>query len=202
MNLSNVQLADIVLWADHASVHISRCSPVNYYVSKYAIPFIVFLQHLVQNLYPSEFLKSWRVPIIAFCALPCIGMSYQFGCSTLVTPVLTNDVDSFRITNTISISMPISMSHGCQTTLCWGGLTAETWQILVHSGIVAMFFLLLMPFRVAFAHVGLFGCVISYLYMTEGTLALGSKWCTYCMVYGLFYVFEPLWMPEPKAHQA
>ena len=37
--------------------------------------------------------------------------------------------------------------------------------------------------------------VMSTLLITEGTLMLGSKWCTYCLFYSFIYTTEPLWLP-------
>jgi len=33
----------------------------------------------------------------------------------------------------------------------------------------------------------------SFLYATERTLALGSKWCTYCLFYSAIFLAAPLW---------
>ena len=35
--------------------------------------------------------------------------------------------------------------------------------------------------------------VITFLWSTEGTLALGSKWCTYCLIYAVLFLAAPLW---------
>ncbi len=135
---------------------------------------VVFSQHCVQCFYPSKTLANYRVPLAAFHLLPILGMMYQFGCSTLVD---SKDGPS----------------------LCWGNVIAETYQIFIHSGIVALVFLLLMPLRVGLIHVGVLAFVMSLLYTTEGTLALGSKWCSYCLVYSIMYLIDPYWAPAtPK----
>lgn len=38
-----------------------------------------------------------------------------------------------------------------------------------------------------------FVCVITLLWSTEGTLALGSKWCTYCLIYSFIFLAAPFW---------
>ena len=38
-----------------------------------------------------------------------------------------------------------------------------------------------------------FLCVITILWTTEGTLALGSKWCTYCLIYSILFLAAPCW---------
>ena len=44
-------------------------------------------------------------------------------------------------------------------------------------------------------HIATLAAVMSFLYFTEGTLALGSKWCTYCLIYSAVYASEPVWGP-------
>ena len=83
--------------------------------------------------------------------------------------------------------------HG--PSICWGSVIAEMYQILIHSGIVAVVFLALMPTRVALMHVAILGGVMFTLYTTENTLALGSKWCSYCLIYSIAYILDPYWAP-------
>jgi hypothetical protein len=45
------------------------------------------------------------------------------------------------------------------------------------------------------AHIVPLWCVMSTLILTEGTLMFGSKWCTYCLIYSVIYIAEPLWLP-------
>ena len=56
--------------------------------------------------------------------------------------------------------------------------------------ITTFFFYLLMPTKVALAHTATFWSVVSALWVTEGTLALGSKWCTYCLVFSAVYTSD------------
>ena len=69
------------------------------------------------------------------------------------------------------------------------------WQILVHSGIVAAVFALLMPLRVGLVHIAVLAGVMGTLYVSENTLALGSKWCSYCLIYSVVYILDPYWAP-------
>jgi hypothetical protein len=167
------QLIDFMLWIEEGRVGLAQCSSTNLGISKYVIPMVVFSQHCVQCYYPSKKLEKYRTFIAFLHLLPILGMMYQFGCSTIV--------------NTI---------HG--PSLCWGSVIAEMYQILIHSGIVAFVFLLLMPLRVALLHVAVLAFVMTLLYSTEGTLALGSKWCSYCLVYSIMYILDPYWAPAPK----
>ena len=151
---------------------LSTCSETNFVISKFIIPTVVFSQHFVQCQFPSDKLKSFRIPIAMAHLLPILGMMYQFQCSSLVP---TKD----------------GMS------ICWGGHIAETYQILIHSGIVAVVFALLMPLSVAIGHCVTLGGVMTFLLVTENTLALGSKWCSYCLIYSVVYLLAPYWAPRP-----
>ena len=113
-------MVDIFLWSQHAGIDggLQACkslqlqfgsSPAasdpqsaNFWVSKYAIPLVVFSQHAMQLSYPSTALKEQRYPLIAFHAVPCLIMSFCFACTALV-----------------SSSFPASL--GMDTTLFWGG---------------------------------------------------------------------------------
>uniref|UniRef100_A0A7S2RQW4 Uncharacterized protein n=1 Tax=Mucochytrium quahogii TaxID=96639 RepID=A0A7S2RQW4_9STRA len=184
------QIVDIALWMQNEQIPggLQACNGmkeqfrrapadeqyVQYMISKFVIPLVVFSQHAMQLTYPSNVLRNSRIPIILLHGLPLIGMCYQFGCSDLIDAKFPKN----------------------EKTIRWGAETAETWQILVMSGIVAFDFLYFIPEKtVAFMHVFVLSLVMSFLYVTEGTLALGSKWCTYCLVYSFVYLAEPLWGP-------
>jgi hypothetical protein len=167
------QLVDFALWMEEGRVGLASCSAPNHTISKYIIPCVVFSQHCVQCFYPSKKLSKFRAIIAALHLLPILGMMYQFECSSIVKTI-----------------------HG--SSLCWGSVTAEMYQILIHSGIVAFVFLLLMPLRVGIIHVVVLAFVMSLLYTTEGTLALGSKWCSYCLIYSIMYIVDPYWAPASE----
>lgn len=166
------QVVDVFLWLDEREFGLSTCSDTNLVVSKYIIPVVIFSQHFVQCCFPSDKLQTYRFPIALAHLVPIAGMMYQFQCSTLVPT-----------------------SHGM--SICWGGHIAETYQILIHSGLVAVVFLALMPSIVAMTHVATLAAVMTFLVATESTLALGSKWCSYCLVYSLVYLLAPYWAPRP-----
>jgi hypothetical protein len=166
------QVVDVFLWLDEGKVGLSSCSDTNFVISKYIIPMVVFTQHFVQCYFPSDKLQDYRFPIAVAHLLPILGMMYQFQCSNLV-----------------------ETSHGM--SICWGGHIAETYQILIHTGIVAAVFVAMMPSVVALAHVATLGAVMTFLFKTENTLALGSKWCSYCLIYSFVYLAAPYWAPRP-----
>jgi hypothetical protein len=196
MTYTFTQVVDIVLHTLHAKHPLSGCEarklqfaelPADrdqvpqFLVSKFAVPVVVLVQHYYQLQYPSPNLVQWRSVMIAAHALPLVGMAYQFACSDIVTAQFPFPHDTIR----------------------WGGHSAATWQTLVVAGHVTLDFVLTMPERsVRYAHICTFFSVIATLWYTEGTLALGSKWCTYCLIFSLVYATDPWWGPGPGAPAA
>jgi len=160
----------------------------NFFVSKYIIPLIVFSQHATQLSYPSEAFRGHRGKVIAGHAVPCIIMSFCFGCTKLV---------------------PASFPFGGKT-LFWGGdfsawpFSVIQFGAMLHSGLVATGFPLFCGMRgaVLYAHLLPLASVVSFLLLTEGRMDFGSKWCTYCLIYSAVYILEPLWYWPPKAKAA
>lgn len=81
-------------------------------------------------------------------------------------------------------------------SLCWGGYIAETSHIIFHVAFVMLVFYTLMPLRVGLVHNLVLGGVITFLYYHDGTLALGSKWCSYCLIYSVAYLSSPYWISK------
>lgn len=142
------QLVDIALWYEEGRVGLSVCDTPNLLVSKYVIPLVVMCQNWVQCSFPSDKLARHRTWIKVLDLLPPLAMGIQFHCSTIVQ----------------SISGP---------TLCWGGFSAPDWQIVIHSGLVAALFALLMPPVIALLHISCLAAVMGFLFVSEGTLAMG-----------------------------
>ena len=90
------------------------------------------------------------------------------------------------------MTMPHILHHGAH------GHSAETWQVLLVVALVTADFLLTMERSVAAAHTLTFLSVVGTLWFTEGTLSLGSKWCTYCLIFSFVYLTDPIWGPRPE----
>ena len=58
------------------------------------------------------------------------------------------------------------------------------------------FFYSAMPTRVGLVHNFTLGSVMTFLYLYDGSLALGSKWCSYCLIYSVAYLSSPYWVAE------
>jgi len=164
---------------------------MNFFVSKYFIPMIVFSQHATQLMYPSEEYKKnpeGQHKIIAIHSIPCIIMSFCFGC-TMLTDAKFPYADK---------------------TLFWGGDFSDYPFSLIqvgatlHSGLVAAGFSLFCRMKgpVLWAHLLPLACVVSLLWITEGRMDFGSKWCTYCLIYSAVYICEPIWFPDGAAKDA
>lgn len=195
------QLADIALWSQHYSLPkgLESCSGLEeqfgrfpdgpledqywqFVISKFGLPLVVFTQYYACLIYPSESLKNHRGKLIAVHSMAIVGMCFQFACTRLG-----------------EAKFPVP-----HDTLIWGGVQCPTWQVLIVVVIQCIDFLVVIPeFSVRVAHLGSFLSVVSFLWFTEGSLALGSKWCTYCLIFSATYASEPLWGPGPwKVKQA
>ena len=86
-------------------------------------------------------------------------------------------------------------------TLLWGGnlftfpYIVNQILALMHSGLVSFVFYILMKNdkKILLAHIIPLYSVIMFLFITEGTIILGSKWCWYCLIYSIVYLSEPMW---------
>jgi hypothetical protein len=190
------QVVDVALWLMHEQhAPLAACpayrlqwaaAPAGdqypqYVLSKYVVPLVVLSQHYVQLHYPSDRLRSWRGALIGVHAAACAAMSFQFACTDLVRSAFPAPHDTLR----------------------WGAYSAETWHVLVVTAVVCLDFALIVPERrVLAAQLGVFLAVVGTLWATEGTLALGSKWCTYCLVFTAVYTTDPWWGPGPGARRA
>eukprot|EP01062_Namystynia_karyoxenos_P030847 TRINITY_DN22949_c0_g1_i2.p2 TRINITY_DN22949_c0_g1~~TRINITY_DN22949_c0_g1_i2.p2 ORF type:complete len:181 (+),score=70.09 TRINITY_DN22949_c0_g1_i2:372-914(+) len=151
----------------------------------------------MQCTYPSKAFNSkvWQRPLlIAAQIVPALGMSFFFACTHLVH----------------------SFWPEPKLTLHWGGDWGWSWESLAkNEGVweywvtqgfgllsavhVSLIFWLIMPRRVFLMHVAVLSCVVGFQAVTESTIGLGSKWCTYCLVYSLVYCADPLWVGKEKA---
>lgn len=189
------QLVDIALWSQHYSLPngLQGCSSLEeqfgsfpegaladqywqFVISKFAIPVVVLTQYYFCLTYPSDSLKNHRGKLIGVHALATLGMGFQFACSRIM-----------------QANFPLP-----HETLIWGGVQAPTWQVLIVVVIQSLDFALVIPQpSVRLVHIGTFLTVVSFLWLTEGTLSLGSKWCTYCLIFSVSYATDPWWGPGP-----
>ena len=195
------QLVDIALWSLHETdgFALQACTDKqlalldfsmktdpqfwNYMISKLLVPIVVFTQNAVQCTYPRP---GHGIPwkLIAFQAAPCFLMMFAFACSKIG-----------------QASFPVP-----HDTLAWGGefykpgedfkFWANQLGALASSAWVIGIFIYFMPLRVCVVHIVVLAAVITTLAVTERRLDFGSKWCTYCLIYSIVYIAEPVWNPD------
>lgn len=189
------QIIDAMLWYTNDNIEeLKECSiyqfqilnypknnqVYNYFITKLLLPISVFFQYAMQCLYPSNLLSKYQKKFLIFIYLiPTICMSISFGCTILYQS-----------------NFPIN-----HYTLLWGGDLSKPSIIvneivaLIHSGLITLIFYLLMKKekKILLIHVIPFYTIILFLFITEGTITLGSKWCWYCLIYSVIYITEPLW---------
>ena len=167
------QLVDIVLWVMHEDTTggLQSCSAfqrqfgqapdgstqlAQYIISKYVIPAVVFSQFSALFLYPSDGLAGCRPAVLLLHLGACFLMSWNFACTDIVKAMFPVEHDTLR----------------------WGGYSASVLEVLPVVFFQALDFHLLIPeMSVKIAHIATFLSVVSFLWLTEGTLAAGSKWC-------------------------
>mmetsp|Transcript_12206 Transcript_12206/g.36260 ORF Transcript_12206/g.36260 Transcript_12206/m.36260 type:complete len:280 (-) Transcript_12206:7-846(-) len=180
------QLVDIVLWSLEYDRGLEACpgrqdsfaigAPggqlLNLIVSKYAIPLVVLIQYAAQLSYPSDKNPVLRKVLLLGYAGAAVAMAYTSGC-----------------TDVVRANFPVG-----HDTLRWGGTKTPTLPILAIAVATAFNFVAVVDDRRVLAVlIAPFICVITVLWSTEGTLALGSKWCTYCLIYSLLFLAAPWW---------
>lgn len=141
-------------------------------MSKYATPCVVIVQYAAQLAYPSPRNLCLRKVLFVGYVAAGLVMCYTSGC-----------------TDVIRAHFPEPHS-----TLRWGGYSSPALPILlVSAATIANFFVVVDDWIVLAVLVVPFLCVITILWATEGTLALGSKWCTYCLIYSILFLAAPWW---------
>jgi hypothetical protein len=152
----------------------------NYIISKYILPITIFLQHTIQCTYPNtDLLYRKKYILILLHLIPIFFMSLCFSCTILYPSYFPIDSE----------------------TLIWGGnISGFSFIVnqifaLLHSGIVTIVFYIVMKNdkRVLLAHIIPLYMIILFLFITEGNLMLGSKWCWYCLIYSIIYIADPIW---------
>jgi hypothetical protein len=153
----------------------------NRLISRYFLPPVLLFQTVVLSVYPSDACRWLRWPYralilvaLALCVLYC-------RCTTVWTGPL-----------------PIALP-----TLLWGGVLPPLW--LVDLGIAlwaigaAAF---IRPNVVWAAILGVGGFNLGLLRALDGTIALISKLCFWCLLLSLLFMADPLWMPKRPADPA
>eukprot|EP01065_Artemidia_motanka_P025648 TRINITY_DN30626_c0_g1_i1.p1 TRINITY_DN30626_c0_g1~~TRINITY_DN30626_c0_g1_i1.p1 ORF type:complete len:310 (+),score=92.62 TRINITY_DN30626_c0_g1_i1:76-930(+) len=220
------QLFDIILWSMHedqpyAALQglkipggLTACSEMqysfkqidqdhpqyaNFMVTKYVLPCIVFSQYCMQCTYPSSHYnkKSWHRPLlIASQIIPAVTMSFFFACSHLVQSFWPEEKMTLHWGGDWGWSWD-SLARGEGEFEYWA---TQGWSFMsaVHCSVI---FYMIMEQRVFLMHVAVLSCVVGFQAITESTIGLGSKWCTYCLVYSLVYSLDPIWYGKEKVNE-
>ena len=177
-SFTSLQLFDAYYWWLRGDSEDIPCTASNYYITKFLLPVVVFLQPMVLSVFPSNALLNLRTPyriVTAFgCSIP-IFFSAAYGCTTIWRG---KDRDE----------------------LLWGGvmppaLIVDAGLFIWASGAVAF----VRPWQ-AWRDILLVGCtVLSLLVYIDGSYRLISRMCTYCLILSFVWILEPIWMP-PDAH--
>lgn len=183
------QLVDIVLWTYDGRRPLEACpgrrnsfavrpgggrDVAPFLVSKYGIPCVVLIQYAAQLSYPSDRWPRVRRGLLVFYGVAAVGMAYSSACTDVVRAAWPEPHDTLRWGGS---SFPAPM------VVVVAALTGFNFYACVERDEPRVLIVLIAPFLV----------VITFLAATEGTLALGSKWCTYCLFYAAIFLAAPLW---------
>lgn len=214
------QLIDIVFWSMHEKqpyvflrdLHIPgglvACKDIqaswafptdanpqwpNFVMTKYVIPTIVFSQYAMQCTYPSAVFskRGQRQMLIGMHVIPSAIMSFFFACSITTPSLWPVPKDTMQWGGDFGWSMA-GVARGEGVGTFW----VNQFFAFLASVHVGVLFWLLCPRRVFVMHALTLALVLVFQTMTEGTITMGSKWCTYCLIYSIVYITDPLWMPK------
>lgn len=190
----------------------------NFMISKFLLPLVVFSQHAMQCTYPSELCNApgQRTTMILYRLIPISVMVLAFACTWLVpSPYLHSYAPAAGAAKFTAYDGTMTLHWGGDFThtemvkylaafgITWLPVSPEAITLAIiqvaavaHSGLVAYDFTVVMPPKMALVHNIVLAGVVGTLAVTEGTIQLGSKWCTYCLIYSAVYILEPLWHSE------
>jgi hypothetical protein len=179
---TTTQLFDAIFWYLKGDGEDIPCVAVNYYLSKFLLPPVLFFQPWVLSLYPSQSCLKFRKCYRLLTIIGCCVMIAVYKCSTVWKT--TTGPDRYP-------------------TILWGGVELPKWLVQAGIGFWSIgAFTFVTPFRYALQIILVGGCVLTLLVIFDGTIILLSKMCTYCLLLSFVWVLEPLWTPPSKEAQA
>lgn len=187
------QLFDAFFWStkDEDEVDLP-CSPItlgnlvdlnagawNDFVSRFLLPPALFFQPIVLAMFPSSAFKALRPPyrllVVAAGTIPMIWG----GCTTVWTG-----------------PMPVALP-----TLLWEGVLPPLWLVdcgIALWGVGAALFLRPHTVWIGILAVGGFNLIL--LRLIDGSIALISKLCFWCLLLSLLFLADPIIHPSRQLH--
>jgi len=180
---TTTQFLDAFFWFLKGEGDDIPCTQLNYTISKYLVPAIIFFQPLVLSWYPSTCLPSLRNPYRLLTVLGmCVPIAYC-GCTTLYTTI-GGYYDGLQV-------------------IMYGGLMPPVWVmglgILLWSTGVWLF---ITPWWVGTHILFIGGLNLVLLQVLDGTVQLVSKLCFYCLLLSIMWLLEPLFEPSLRKSQS
>jgi len=176
---TTTQMLDAFFWWQKGESDQIPCTEVNYYLSKYFIPPILFFQPIVLSYYPSSSSILFRSPyriacvILIFVSIPLVFS----GCTTV-----------WQTTGGYWEGLYVIIYGGNMPSIpiMLGGIAF--WSIGVP--------LFVTPWWVGGHILFIGGLNMVLLYTLDGTIQLVSKLCFYCLLLSIMWLFEPLYEPS------
>ena len=202
------QVIDAVLWSLQYDRGLEACDGrrmsfavgapdgqlANLIVSKYAIPAVVIIQYAAQLAYPSSRNpRLRRVMLLGYVAAGVV-MCYTSGCTDVIRAKFPEPHSTLRWGGTRTPALPILLVAAATIANFFVVIDSVENIASMASGAWSLISTQVVDDRIVLAVLVVpFLCVITILWTTEGTLALGSKWCTYCLIYSILFLAAPLW---------
>lgn len=179
---TSTQVLDAIFWAMTGDASQVPCNTLNYGVSRFVVPVVIFYQPIVLSYYPSktafDFLRiPYRLATVAGALLPMAFCK----CTTLW--MTTGMVRHATLLYGGMMPSPLLMQIGYGFWTAGAIMFARPW--FVWRNIVCVG--------------GLNLCLLAVL---DGSTRLVSKLCFYCLLLSIVWLLEPLYAPpgaDPEA---
>lgn len=183
LSFTCTQFLDAFFWARSDSDRTLDCDAVNLGFSKWVVTTVLFMQVWVITLFPSP----GRFPVLRdLVRLAVVGVILLVGFISNCTTVVTTSGGLWPV-----------------PTLIYWGFTPPKWLFWIGVAfwsVPALLFIYPTVFATNILLVGGLNLVI--LQVLDGTYALVSKLCFFCLQLSLLWVVEPLWAPPSSSTSA
>ena len=187
-SFTTTQLFDAFFWSvREPGADDLPCSPIsvpairaleagawNRLVSRFILPLVLFFQPVVLSLFPSDAHRSLRTPYRLLTGLATLVPIIYCGCTRVWT-------------GTTPVALP---------TLLWGGVLPPYWLVVLGIALWSVgAALFCRPRGVWMSILGVGGFNLGLLEAIDGTIALISKLCFWCLLLSFLFLADPLWLP-------
>ena len=177
---TSTQIFDAFFWAIQEEAADLPCSSVtletlagldagalNNLLSRWVLPPVLWMQLIILSMFPSSAAMPWRQPYRALVVVLCSATMHANGCTKLWA------------------------GH----TLLWGGWLPRQRHVAGLLSVGAFGTVMFVRPHAVWAGILVVGGLnLGLLQVLDGTVALMSKLCCWCVLLSFFFISEPLWL--------